>query len=116
MTILDLISAHPMLFRTDQTWYHGEAFTTLDLPPLARMPRKIIARKAVSPDDADELTDAVLLLELYTRYPNDAIWNRYLWCADVDSHGQRIFIGKNNGVMEIHRHLHITPRFGVPIW
>lgn len=115
MTILDLLASHPHLFRTDQTWFADEDFVRLDLTPLPRMPRKAITCKAVSVDDVDELTDAVLLLDLYTRFPDNPIWVRhYLWCADTDRYGQRVFIGVNDGKMEIHRFLHITNRWAVP--
>lgn len=114
MTILDLLRDFPDLFRTDQTWFIDEDFVRLDLPPLSRMPRKALTCKAVSVDDVDQLTDAVLLLELYTRYPTDKLWLRYLWTADTDHLGQRVFIGVNDGKMELHRFLHITSRWAVP--
>lgn len=112
MTLRDLLAAHPTLF-APQTWYLGEDF--LDRPaPRARLYPRISTRPL--PTTTDRLVPAVALLQRYVEDPHDFVWRRYLWTGDVDAEGQRVYVGVNNGRMEIHRHLHLTARFGVCAW
>jgi len=115
-SILGLRDAYPELFPLGITWYLDEPFAKLVLPPLLKMPRRVFGMKSVSPDDGDSLTDTVLLAQLYVQHPESPIWQRYLWTADTDSLGQRVYVGDNGLGFEIHRHIHLTERFGVPIW
>ena len=62
------------------------------------------------------LVPAVVLVQLYVDNPDAKIWQRYLWTSDVDSLGQRIYVGCSGFGLEIHRHLAITERWGVPCW
>lgn len=119
MTLEELVEEFPALFRQDQTWWNGEAFAYRVLPD-GRTPR--------TPDEAVDLNgpptgeldwtlpSAIELAVAYVRDPKAAIWTRYLWTRDVDAQGQRVFLGVNRGRMEIHRHLHITERWGVPLF
>ena len=115
MTLRDLLAAHPSRFLR-QTWYAREAFLDFDAPPAIVLPK---FHEAASPDGL-ELPRATLLAHLYLTYPKAAIWGKWLWCKDTDHLGQRIFVGgasaTNGRLFEIHRHLHITPRFGVATW
>jgi hypothetical protein len=113
MTLREVIAANPGLFYP-QTWYEGEAFMDYRGPHL---PERVGAPSRIRPG-TEAVIHAVTLAELYMRSRKDPIWNRYLWCADVDSQGQRVYVGGvgNTGRFEIHRHLHLTDRWGVPSW
>lgn len=77
------------------------------------------ARKGfqVSPPNTDApLVHAVALAQRYVEDPTAFVWRRYLWTADVDDLGQRVYLGSNGRGLEIHRHLDITSRWGIPTW
>lgn len=120
MTLLDLIARSPHLFNTAQDWYKGERFAnTRNAPPKSGM----MPTAFLPCPDAKEATlaghglpFAVNLVQLYTEHPGHWIWKKWLWCADTDSQGQRVFVGATDRGMEIHRHLHLTPRFGCAVW
>ena len=120
MTLFELIKAHPDKFYK-QDWYWDEPFMDKPLP----------LDKWTVPTDAgyrgmepfliaaqleEEAVPAVVLAYLYVQNPDHPIWMSYLWTSDLDSQGQRVYVGDNGKGMEIHRHLHITDRFGVPTW
>lgn len=110
MTLRDLIRDNSALFYR-QTWYAGEAFMQNEVNASLAMPSGVVI------DDARKAPEtAANLAYLYVQDPFAPIWRRYLWTSDKDSHGQQVFMGVNNGQMEIHRHLFLTERFGVPIW
>ena len=113
-----MVDAYPHLF-APQTWYAQESFAHLKLPPIIGLPTHLV-RCPRSPEAGivDELTDAVLLVALFLRYPDDAIWRDYLWTGDTDAQGQRVYVGgtANGRGFEIHRHLHLTERWSVPVW
>lgn len=111
MTLREIIAAHPNLFYP-QTWYEGEPFMDIDHPPV--VPPKDY-RRHQSGEGAD-LPFAASLAWAYVRSPELDIWRQYLWCADLDSEGHRIYMGSNGKGMEIHRHLRITERWGVALW
>lgn len=102
-----LIALHPTLFLS-QTWYDGEPFMEIHAG---------VARPGFRVSEGDApLTHAVALAQLYVQTPDDFRWRRYLWTSDTDRFGQRVYLGVNNGKMEIHRHLHLNTRWGVPTW
>jgi catechol 2,3-dioxygenase-like lactoylglutathione lyase family enzyme len=111
---------HSHLFYGSQSWFIGEPFMLTKLPadaPATIPEVKPVAhwlRDGTSP--ARKLPLAITLASLYVQYPDDPIWSRYLWCADLDSQGQRIFVGDNGKGFEIHRHLRITARWGMAVW
>lgn len=121
MTLRELVAAHPDRFYP-QTWYAGEAFidTPLPLDAPTTLPSVIIEQFAylatIVPCRLESLPLAVELAALYVAHPTAELWRRYLWCDDADSAGQRVYMGVNNGRMEIHRHIHLTERFGIPVW
>ena len=65
---------------------------------------------------ADFLPFAATLAGLYARNRHHYIWTRYIWTCDLDRHGQRVYVGDNGRGLEIHRHLHLTDRWGVISW
>jgi hypothetical protein len=117
-SIIEMRDAHPTMFCPGQVWYDNEAFAHLKLAPIIGMPTHVVRSPNPPADVDDTLTDAVLLVGLYLAYPHDALWQDYLWTADTDSEGQRVYVGgtRNGRGLEIHRHLHLTDRWRVPLW
>jgi hypothetical protein len=117
-SILQMRDAHPDMF-CPQDWYVGENFAHRALMPVIGLPTHLArCPQPPHPEHGDLLTDAVLLVGLYLRYPLDAIFRGYLWTADTDALGQRVYVGgtSNGRGLEIHRHLHLTERWSVPVW
>jgi hypothetical protein len=118
-SIIEMRDAHPTMFCPGQVWYESETFAHLALPPVIGLPTHLVRSPALPADFVDDLlTDAVLLVALYLAYPHDAIFHGYLWTADTDSLGQRVYVGgtANGRGLEIHRHLHLDHRWSVPVW
>lgn len=113
-TVRSLRHDYPHLFYP-QTWCEREAFMDTPLPSQSRgWPSDV--RMSYAPADGVDLPLAVELLWLYIQRPDAPMWSRYLWCADTDHLGQRIYLGCNGHGMELHRHLHLTTRWGIPVW
>jgi hypothetical protein len=126
VNILQLRASHPALFY-DQSWYLDEEFVRIEAPGLAgpalddREPAPLSpptdVLRGVTPDAAhDPLPHAVTLALLYVAHPDDVVWHSYLWTRDCDHLGQRVYVGSNGKGLEIHRHIHLTNRFGIPLW
>lgn len=123
MTLREIIKENPDLFYS-QSWYEDEPF--MDTP----MPTNMMGGK--SPDSLaypgtvpenigipialGELVPASWLARQYVQDPKNPIWDNYLWTSDKDRLGQRVYVGDNGKGLEIHRHLAITDRWGVPRW
>ena len=119
VTILELRAAYPHLFCPGQVWYDSEPFAARDLPPLAQAPTILVpCPSEVCQSVVDDLTDAVLLVQLYVTDPGSPIFADYLWTADTDRQGQRVYVGgtRNGRGLELHRHIHLTERFAIPLW
>ncbi len=117
LTLIELLAKHRGLFYS-QSWYKDEAFLrTLPNERDPRTPTRVTHLGKVPPASKN-LPLAVDLANAYVRDPMAEIWDGYLWCRDKDRHGQRVFVGglANGHGFEIHRHIHITERFGVPSW
>ena len=118
VTIRRLRTLYPDLFYA-QTWYLREPFLDTPLPTdhPTTMPTGTRGHAEV-PTVRDALPLAVTLINLYVKHPEHACWQDYAWCADVDRHGQRVYIGgtANGGGLELHRHLHITHRWRRVVW
>ncbi len=121
VTIRALLAAHPALFYP-QAWYTHEPFVYAALvmpvpPPLGRIDA-LIGDGHIVWRGQQALVPAVALVDAYVKAPTLAIWHDYLWTDDTDQHGQRIYVGgtANGHGFEIHRHLHLTKRWGVPVW
>lgn len=121
MNLRELRAKHPDLFYP-QDWFDGELFMERDQGYRERgliMPTGVsyngMPLEYIPPGTVDFLS-AVGLARLYTIHPTAEIWRFYLWTSDFDGQGQRIFVGDNGKGLEIHRHLRITERWGIPIW
>ena len=115
MTIRELIQLYPDLFYS-QEWYSDELFMDAELPAGSPIELPDTLNRDPVTWHIDKGVSAVTLVNLYVRYPMDPIWDRYLWTSDTDQHGQRVYVGSNGKGLEIHRFIHLTKRFGVPIW
>lgn len=125
MTLTELRTAHPSLIRQDHTWWLGEPFASrkadycvggavvTSASDLAFRVEPELAQRRLS---ARRLPSAATLVALYVLDPTNALWDHWLWCADLDSRGQRVYVGVMNGLLEVHRHLHLTERWGVVEW
>lgn len=115
MTLRELLETYPDRFYP-QTWYVDEPFMDVDAPSAVRLPGFL---ETPSPN-GQELPRATMLAQLYLLYPHEDIWTHYLWCKDTDRMGQRVYVGGvsplNGHRFEIHRHLHLTSRWGVATW
>lgn len=111
VTLAQIIGNHPDLFYRQQ-WFLGEAFMYVDAEQVSHMPQFWPAE----PNSVKKLPSAATLALLYVKHPNDPLWNNYLWTSDKDHRGQRVYMGCNGQGMEIHRHIHLTERFGVAVW
>lgn len=112
MTLRELINQHPDKFYP-QTWYTNEAFLDYHSTPKDSLPDVVgtaIHSSILRPPSA------VQLAALWIEHPHDPIWERYLWCRDRDVQGQQVYVGQNGHGLEIHRHIHISSRFGIPVW
>jgi hypothetical protein len=117
-SIIEMRDAHPDMF-APQSWYDDEPFAHLALPPLIGLPSHLVRCPIVPwPEIVDTLTDAVLLVDLYLRYPIEPMFHRELWCADQDRQGNQVYIGltENGRGLEIHRRLEDMSRFSYPVW
>lgn len=119
MNLLDLRAAHPALF-LPQDWFRGEPFVRRILTDERRVLPRIRLPGIVPPLDAVGLPSAICIAVLYVAFPADVIWERFLWCDDLDRLDQRIYVGgaseANGHRFEIHRHLHVTEKWGTPLW
>jgi hypothetical protein len=108
-----LRSAHGDRFYP-QNWMAGEAFMLREPAPYHGLPGEFIPTK--SAEYSNFLPSAATLAQLWVDHPELDIWKKYIWTGDRDSNGQQVYVGVNNGKFEIHRHLHLTDRWGVLIW
>jgi hypothetical protein len=117
LTLTNIISANPHLFYA-QTWYNGEAFmereaTLIETPAFSQW-----SFPYLFPQQQSQRVSAASLAWAYVRDPNAEIWDKYLWTDDQDSQAQRVYVGgkSNTGRFEIHRHISISSRFGLPVF
>jgi hypothetical protein len=111
---------HAPLFHPHQDWFAAEPFM---LDPMAHELATAPVGRACAgilptADEAATLPRAVDLAATYVMDSRNPIWQDYFWTSTVDRHGQRVYVGgARNGLgFEIHRHIHITERFGVPVF
>lgn len=120
MTIRELRVKYPHLFYY-QEWYLWQTWMDAPLPDNAPIVVPIsVAYIGTPPEfviwDIQPCFPAVVFANLYVRFPDDPIWQHWLWTSDKDEHGQRVYVGSNGKGLEIHRHLAITDRWGIPQW
>lgn len=113
MTLRELVAQYPALFRQDQMWWRGEAFA--DAQPVELVPFDFSVIDPAELGEPKACFSAAELANAYLDNPHDFKWRRWLWTTDVDAQGQRVFVGVEDGRFEIHRHLHLTHRWGVPL-
>lgn len=121
MNIYGYRSIYANLFNTSQDWFRGEGFMHREAAEdhaSAEPPTEFFPVKDLGHVPGRAVWHAVDLIALFVRFPTLEIWNNYLWTADLDREGQRVYVGgvSNGRGFEIHRHIHITERFGVPLW
>jgi hypothetical protein len=121
MTLRELRASYPDLFHPNQDWFDGEPFMDQPPPPAPTEIPVLTGYDGIPPEIISyqletETVPAVVLASLYVQEPDHPIWMRYLWTSDLDRLGQRVYVGENGKGLEIHRHLHITDRWGVPTW
>lgn len=114
MTLSQLIKKHRKQFYR-QDWFDGLAFMELQEGPPLDMPRSL------GPEPNGIIASAVDLAVLYLANPKSPIWERFLWTADFDDLGQRVYVGglgqANKPGFQIHRHLKVTGRtWAWPRW
>ncbi len=119
MTLREMRARFPSAFHPNQDWFNGEAFMDRQPRPWLGWPDAVLHLRGsfpIDPDAMDTLTyTAADLAALWLEDPTREMWGRYLWTNDLDHLGQRVFVGVNEGRMELHRHIHLTERFGVPV-
>ena len=112
MTLRQMLAAHPSRFLR-QTWYLAERF--LDDEPDLAQPMPVLITAGDRAHDSEYT--AATLVALYLTHPAHPMWDRYLWTADTDRDDQRVYVGgiTNTGVLELHRHIHLSDRFARPV-
>jgi hypothetical protein len=118
MTLREIIASHPELFHPNQTWYQGEAFMEREAKPIETPAFSQWSFPYLFPQQQSQRVSAASLAWAYVRDPNAEVWSKYLWTDDQDSQAQRVYVGgkSNTGKFEIHRHISISSRFGLPTW
>jgi hypothetical protein len=111
MTLHEMVTRHPDCFY-QQAWYYGEPFMGAEPRPWLGWPSDV---SPFLPGQVDLAYTAADLAALWLEDPTRALWDRYLWTSDTDAQGQRVYVGSNGKGLEIHRHLHLTDRWGVPV-
>lgn len=112
MTLRDLLREYPAMFYP-QTWYADEPWLDTVIDTTQPMPTTWVHTGAVTKDPVTYLPTAGQFAWHYVQDPTHIIWQMYLWCAECDAQRQRVYVGTNGHGFEIHRHLHLTSRFGI---
>src|SRR5687767_6255472 len=115
MTLARLRAQYKHLFHRNQDWFNEESFMQTRLVEPV-MPTHVV--RGAKAHEAKRLPHAVELAAAYVECPDNPIWDEYIWTCDKDKLGQRVFVGgcANGYGFEIHRHLQITKRWGIPVW
>jgi len=120
MNLIELRWEFQSLFYS-QDWFWGEAFMERESVGTIVSPTGI-AYVGMPPETLgvpialEQFVPAVDLAMAYVADPKNDIWNNYFWTSDFDNQGQRVYLGNNGQGLELHRYLHITERFGLPLW
>lgn len=120
VNLRQLRAAHPDRFY-GQSWYTDEPFMLVGsggaIPTPIRLEHK---GREPALHMIPLLPRAIDLALAFLADPEAPIWGSFLWCADLDRRRQRIYVGNvgahNGHRFEIHRHLKLTERWGVPAW
>jgi hypothetical protein len=117
MTLREMRAAYPHLFYK-QDWFDGEAF--METEPSSTLPDDeffsfTVAPRWWCPRWLSKYTAADIAHLWVHTYGTRPMFDKYVWTCDKDSHGQRVYLGQNGKGLEIHRHLHLTDRWGIPV-
>ena len=117
MTLREIIYSNPHLFYS-QSWYNGEDFLEVEAKEMPLPDFEQWSFAYLFPRQDAQRVNAADLALCYVKNPDAKIWTQYIWCNDLDSQKQRVYVGgtDNVGLFEIHRHLSITSRWGLPKW
>jgi hypothetical protein len=101
-----------------QTWMESESFMDREAESIPLPSFDQWSFPYLFPKQESQRVSAASLAWCYVQNPDAEIWNRFLWCDDLDSHGDRIYLGgkSRTGKLEIHRFLSVTSNFGLPRW
>ena len=118
MTLRELRAAHYDRFHR-QDWFDEEPFTDVDVaPPTFKLVGIRNPGETPRPSQG-HLVHAVELAALFLAEPDHWLWAKYLWTADLDRKGQRVYVGgvcrENGHRFEVHRHLHLSDQWATPI-
>lgn len=116
ITLRTLRAEYPSSFHPNQDWFEGEAFMDRELVNSGDTRRLVAVRDYPMIPAGVLVPPAVVLAHLYLSGGTPPIWDRYIWTSDLDQHSQHVYVGDSGLGFEIHRHLHLTARWGVPIW
>lgn len=117
-SIIEMRDQYPRMFCPGQVWYDDEVFAHVKLTPLIGLPTHLQRCTIENAPPPDERTDAVLLVDLFLRYPTEPVFRDYLLTADFDHDGGEVYIGgtANGRGLEIHRVVRFGHRLSVPLW
>lgn len=118
MTLREIIWKYPEMFYQPQVWYLRESFVDREAKEISVPSFEQWSFPYLFPKQQDQRVSAADLCLSYVNNPTAPVWDNYLWTDDVDSQNQRVYVGgkSNTGAFEIHRHLTITSRFGLPVF
>lgn len=121
LSLLELRAEHPTLF-APQTWYDEEPFAKRqDGIALLGLPTQVVP--CVNPLPHWRPL-AVEVANLFVLYPDESVWDGFLWTADRDRWGQRVFVGgrqmkrgfAGDGRFQVHRWVTPTIGWGDAVW
>ena len=116
MTLAEIVAAHPDDFYR-QDWWKAQAFAHEGHGHVLTMPTEV---KPVDPSYVGFLPYAASLALLYVTDPGAECWRSFLWTADVDDEGNRVYVGGLGiygiELFQIHRNLEIDERWGCGVW
>jgi hypothetical protein len=117
VTIRRLREHYHTFFHPTQDWFEHEPFYDEPLPRYMAHDGTPTGREPLT-SPPRSMPSAVELVALYVLDREAEVWRDYLWTSTLDSQGQRVYVGgtANGRGFEIHRHLHLTERWGVPTW
>lgn len=121
ISLLEVVEYAPQMFY-GQPWWPGQAFAKQPHGGILTMPGHVIQDSLGSfpPEDAGFLPWASALALLYVAHPNSAGWGHFMWCADKDDHGNRVYVGGVgfSGIdsFQVHRALDYQKLCGVAVW
>lgn len=116
--LAEIVSYDSAAFYT-QAWWRDQSFASQRHPAILTMPTAV-QRMYPNESGALPLPYASQLAALYLAHRDSEIWRSFLWTADLDDDGNRVYVGGVGiyGIptFQIHRHLTIDDRWGTAVW